>query len=95
MKNVINLLEKMGASAEFKQLDGDALDKVLNPLDLDEDLQAAILMRDNSVLEMLLDARNKIVCLVCPAEEEPTEEPSEDEDGQEEKEQKALVSNGW
>lgn len=95
MKNVINLLEKMGASAELKQLDDEALEKVLNPLDLDADLQAAILKHDNSALEMILDVRNKIVCLVCPAEEEPTEEPSEDEDGQEEKEQKALVSNGW
>ena len=94
MKNVINLLEKMGASAEFKQLDGKALEKVLNPLDLDTDLQAAILKHDNSALEMILDARNEIVCIICPAEEEPTQEPSEDEDEQEDKEQKALVSNG-
>ena len=95
MKNVISLLEKMGANAEFKQLDSTTLEKVLNPLDLDADLQAAILMHDNSALEMILDARNKIVCLICPAEDEPSEDEGEGKDDQEDKEQKALVSNGW
>ena len=95
MKNVINLLDKMGSNAEWNKLDGKTLEKVLNPLDLDDAVQNAILAHDGEALEQLLNTRNKIVCAICPAEEEPTKEPSEDEDEQDDKEEKALVSNGW
>lgn len=95
MKNIINLLDKMGANAELNKLDGEALAKVLNPLDLDTAVQNAILAHDNEALEQLFNTRNKIVCAIFPAEEEPTKEPSEDEDEHDDKEEKALVSNGW
>lgn len=95
MKNIINLLDKMGANAELNKLDGEALAKVLNPLDLDDAVQNAILAHDNEALEQLLNTRNKIVCAICPAEEEPAKEPSEDEEEQDDKEEKALISNGW
>lgn len=94
MKNVINFLEKMGARSDLKNLEGDLLQKVLNPLDLDETIQSAIVLRDNAALEELLGVRNKIVCAICPAEE-PTKEPSDDEQEQDDDEEKALVGNGW
>jgi len=95
MKNIINLLDKMGANAELNKLDGEALAKVINPLDLDDAVQNAILAQNTEALEQLLNTRNKIVCAICPAEEEPTKEPSDDEEEQEDKEEKALVSNAW
>lgn len=94
MNNIINLLEKLGSSAELQQLDSITLAKVSNPLDLDQQVQNAILNHDNKALEMLLNARNKIVCAVCPAEEEPADTP-EDEDGDEHDEaEKAIACNG-
>ncbi|HEX5793090.1 MAG TPA: hypothetical protein VFY01_07405, partial [Rheinheimera sp.] len=67
MQNIINLLDKIGSNAELRLLNGEALATVLNPLDLDEAVQNAILARDNAALETLLNTRNKIVCAVCPA----------------------------
>mgnify|MGYP006145797089 CR=1 FL=1 len=93
MNNIINLLEKLGSSAELQQLDSITLAKVSNPLDLDQQVQNAILNHDNKALEMLLNARNKIVCAICPAEEEPSDTPQEDDDEHDEAE-KALACNG-
>ena len=93
MNNIIDLLDKIGRSADLQQLDSLTLAKVSNPLDLDQQVQDAILNHDNQTLEMLLNARNKIVCAVCPAEEEPSDAPQEDDDEQDEAE-KALACNG-
>ena len=93
MNNIIDLLDKIGRSAELQQLNSVTLAKVSNPLDLDQQVQNAILNHDNKTLEVLLNARNKIVCAVCPAEEEPSDTPQEDDDEHEEAE-KALACNG-
>ncbi|MEH8019145.1 hypothetical protein MN202_18055 [Rheinheimera muenzenbergensis] len=93
MKNIINLLDKLGSSAELQQLDIATLAKISNPLDLDEQVQKAILNHDNKALEMLLNVRNKVVCAICPAEEEPSDTPQKDDDDQDDAE-KAIACNG-
>ncbi len=94
MNNIINLLDKLGSSAELQQLDRTILAKVSNPLDVDEQVQNAILNHDNKTLEMLLNARNKVVCAVCPAEEEPSDAPQQDDDDQDDDAEKAVACNG-
>lgn len=94
MNNIIKLLDRIGSSADLRQLDDSILAKVANPLDLDESVQKAILAQDNAALEMLLNARNKVVCAICPAEEEPSETPKKDDDDHDESEEKAIACNG-
>lgn len=94
MNNIINLLDKLGCSAELQQLDSATLAKVSNPLDVDEQVQSAILNHDNKALEMLLNVRNKIVCAVCPAEEEPSDIPQKEDDDQDDDAEKAIACNG-
>lgn len=94
MNNIIKLLDKIGSNADLRQLDRSILAKVANPLDLDERVHRAILAQDNTALEMLLNARNKVVCAICPAEEEPSETPKKDDDDHDESEEKAIACNG-
>lgn len=94
MSNIIDLLEKIGRSAELQQLDSLTLAKISNPLDLDPQVQNAILNHDNKALEMLLNARNKIVCAVCPAEEEPSDTPQDEDDDEHDEAEKAVACNG-
>ncbi|NRQ43063.1 hypothetical protein HRH59_10955 [Rheinheimera sp. YQF-2] len=73
MGNIINFMEKLGASAEFQEL---------SEAEVLEMLQQQQLVKDKptkfySAVEMLLDPRRNLVCGVAPAEE-PAEEPEED-----------------
>ena len=95
MDKIINLLEKLGANSTMQHADEAQLQSVVNPLNLDAEVQAAILARDNQALEMLLGVRNKVVCAVCPAEDEPADEPQQDEDEDaKDSIRNAIVANG-
>lgn len=94
MDNIIRLLDKIASSADLQQLDSALLAKVANPLDLDDNVQKAILAHDNEALEALLNVRNKVVCAICPAEEEPSDIPRKEDDDQDDMEEKAFACKG-
>ncbi|PKM20189.1 MAG: hypothetical protein CVV11_01340 [Gammaproteobacteria bacterium HGW-Gammaproteobacteria-15] len=83
MNKVISLLETLGQNAALQSLDTAALQKVFNPLDMDVQVQHAILTRDHVQLEALLQVRNKVVCAICPPEEPPHDVPDNDDETEE------------
>lgn len=76
MNKAIQFLEELGQNADI-QLDKIDFSTLLENEDFDPKIKAAILNRDERALQMLLDARTKIVCMLIPAEEE--EEKQDDE----------------
>jgi hypothetical protein len=88
MNNTLLALETLGKTAGLNQLQTFEIEQVINPLDLDPQVQYAIVNKDTAALEMLLNARNKIVCMVNkPEPDELPSEPQDDEDDTPEQEQ--------
>ncbi len=81
MINVIHFLEEMGRNADLR-LDRVDFETIVDSNDFDAETRDAILKNDNRTLEVLLNARSKIVCMIMPAEddeEDKKEEENEDE----------------
>lgn len=79
MRNTLQALEALGKTAGLHQLQTAEIEQVINPLDLDAQVQQAIISKDTATLEMLLNVRHKIVCMVNKPEpdEEPVEQPEQ------------------
>lgn len=76
MDNVISLIERLGADS---RLNADIV-AALNSQSLESaDIAAALRDADITKLEMLLNVKNKIVCAIFPAEEEPGKSDKPDE----------------
>lgn len=90
MKNVINFLERLGKDAQLKNLSAEQLNEMVNDAQLADAVRLALQEGNVAELEMILNVRHKIVCMIAPAE--PEQEP-EDDDGENEKVVSA-VSNG-
>ena len=78
MNNVIRFLDQIGRNADLR-LDRMDVESILFNDEFDEETTKAILNNDHRALEVLLNARSKIVCMIVPAEEEEEEEENEDE----------------
>lgn len=82
MSNVIDLIERLGQDARLRHASVADMELALTQAQVDPEIRAAILAKDQRRLEQLLEGGN--VCLaLCPAEEEDddTEEaPSRDDD---------------
>ncbi|MBU2114219.1 MAG: hypothetical protein KKE94_10680 [Gammaproteobacteria bacterium] len=88
MDNVISLMERLGADC---RLNADILEALKNqPLE-SADITAAVRDADIAKLEMLLNVRNKIVCMVFPVEE-PKERPNEPEEDDKPEEVKTTIA---
>jgi hypothetical protein len=84
MCNIINFMEKLGASAEFQELSEAEVANMLRA----ENLLEAEHINVIADVEALLDARKNVVCGIMPAEEpaeEPAEQPAEEPAEQPEK----------
>lgn len=82
MNNIVKVLENMGKTPFVGDMHQQEMAAILNPLNVDEDIQSAIFDKDTARLEMLLGVRNKIVCMVNQPEpaDSPLEEPTPDND---------------
>lgn len=84
MHSIIKVLETLGSTASFSALANanNQLLAVLNPLDMDVEVQQAISDRDVTKLEALLGVRQKIVCMINQPEPEdiPLEQPEPEEE---------------
>lgn len=86
MNNIIKAIELLGKTATLEPLSVNDMHKILNPLDLDAEAQQAIINKDTAALEMMLDVRHKIVCMVNkPQPDDEPEDAPEQEDEQPEK----------
>ena len=79
MKNTISFLEELGRNADLR-FDKVDFESLMNNDDFSPEVKEAILNRDKNALEMLLNARSKIVCMLIPAEENEDEDQDDDED---------------
>ena len=73
MTNVIHIMERLGADS---RLNTDVVDTLIEQPLGSEHIIAAIQNADIAKLEMLLNVRNKIVCMIFPVEE-PKEDPDQ------------------
>jgi hypothetical protein len=83
MSNVIAFLETMGQDASLRHAGQTDLSLALTHAQIDPELQAAILDKDQQQLEMLLGAQTNVCCAVFPVKEDEDDEeeaPSRDDD---------------
>ena len=91
MKSVINFLEELGKNSDLR-LDRVDFESILDNDEFDPEVKKAILNRDHRAIEIILNARSKIVCLIVPAEEE--DDNKEDDDSMEESQNKRVLQIG-
>jgi len=65
MSNVIDFLEMIGQDARLRHASQDEMKFALANMQMDSDLQAAILAKDQQQLEALIGASN-VCCVVFP-----------------------------
>lgn len=82
MKSAIKFLEELGKNADLR-LDRVDFESLLNNDDFDPEIKEAILSKNQQSLEMLLNARTKIVCLLVPAEDDEGGDDQGDDNSQE------------
>lgn len=97
MDNIIKAIELLGRTSCFASLSPEEIKKVLNPLDLDADVQQAIISKDTAALEMMLDVRHKIVCMVNKPEpdDEPVDVPEQEDEQPEPRPESSKQIANW
>jgi hypothetical protein len=88
MSNVIQFLESMGANAAMARLNAADYEAAIAMLDADEEAREALVLRDGSKLNVLLDGRPVMMCHISAPEDKPQpdqETPDGDEDDEEKK----------
>ncbi|GAA0542788.1 hypothetical protein GCM10009098_08090 [Rheinheimera aquimaris] len=78
MGNIINFMEKLGASAEFQELSEAEVLEMLHKQNLTSEKSDNF----NSAVVDLLEPRKNLVCGIMPAEE-PNQEPEPDDESEE------------
>lgn len=81
MSNVIQFLESMGANAAMARMNAADYEAAIAMLDADQESREALVLRDHSKLNDLLDGRPFMMCMVVAPEEKPQSEESPNEDG--------------
>lgn len=76
MSNVIDFLERMGQDAQLRHASRSEVELALKEARIDPELQAAILAKDQSHLELLL-RQEPLYCLLFPAKEDEDEDSEE------------------
>jgi hypothetical protein len=79
MSNVIGFLETMGQDAGLRNATNNDLALALTRAQIDPELQAAILGKDQARIEALLGATTNVCCVLMPKDDEE-EEPEKDDD---------------
>jgi hypothetical protein len=86
MRDVIEFLEELGKNADLR-LDLVDFESLLTNDDFDPEVKKAILEKDSKALELLLNARSKIVCMIVPAKEDEDDDDKDDDDNSKEDKQ--------
>jgi hypothetical protein len=86
MSKVIQFLEKI--AVDKSGLTNGEWQEELQLLDIDPELKSAILNKDQQTIEKLLGCDTNLMCVLFPAEEEPSDD-SEDTPEKEKEEQEA------
>jgi hypothetical protein len=76
MSNVINFLERMGQDAQLRHASRNEMELALAGTQIDPELQAAILAKDQSLLEVLLGGDN-VCCAQMPGKHDEDDETEE------------------
>jgi hypothetical protein len=96
VSNLIEFLERIGQDSDLRYAGSEMLEEALREAGIDPALRAAILGKDQRVIEDLIGAQPNICCTVH-REDEEEEEPEEEEEGEEEEDdenEKALLASG-
>jgi hypothetical protein len=83
MSTVINFLESVGQDSKLRHAENGEVEAALAELQIEGELQVAILANDRLAIERLLSARATICCGMAPGKKEEDEEeesPSKDDD---------------
>jgi hypothetical protein len=81
MSNIIDVIERLGASATFGEQTIQQRQLVNDAVGLDQAVKQALLNKDNEALNALMQVRSKIVCaIMTPQEDKPDDAEEQDED---------------
>lgn len=64
MSNLIGMLEMLGSNAALRSIDADALEKLMTEEGIAHPARAALLSADRKEIEVLLEVRAEMCCLV-------------------------------
>ena len=76
MSNVIDFLERVGQDAQLRQGSQNEMELAMTRAQIDPELQAAIVAKDQSLLEMLL-GQGILCCMQMPGKEDEDEDEDE------------------
>ena len=91
MSNVIDLLERMGQDARLRHASQDEVELALAGAQIDPELRAAILAKDQRQLEVLLQ-QGPLCCMLFPAKEDEDEDDESEETPSRDGEEISLYS---
>lgn len=78
MSNVIDFLERMGQDAQMRHASLNDVARVLDAAQIDPELQAAILAKDQLLIESMLGG-SKVYCVLMPGKQDEEEEDDTEE----------------
>jgi hypothetical protein len=81
MSSVFDFLERMGSDAQWRNASKDEVEIALAEAEVEAPLREAILTRDVSKLETLLQ-QTPLIAMLIPPDEEEGEEDDEDDSGE-------------
>lgn len=91
MSNVVDFLEKMGRDAQLRHASSSDVELALTNTQIDSELPAAILAKDQLQLEVLLGCVN-VCCMLEPSKEDEGEDDDAEKDPSRDEEEELAHS---
>ncbi len=85
MSNMVQFLETLGSNPALTKLSAAEFEAVVANLDVDDAQRQALLARDGAALNDILGGRERMLCVIWPADEPAREndQPGDDEPAEE------------
>ena len=85
MSNMVRFLETLGSNPALTKLSAAEFEAIVATLDVDNAQRQALIARDNAALNDLLGGRERMLCVIWPADEPAREndQPGENEPAEE------------
>ena len=85
MSNMVQFLETLGSNPALTKLSAAEFESIVATLDVDDAQRQALLARDDAALNDMLGGRERMLCVIWPADEPAREDdqPGENEPAEE------------
>lgn len=80
MSNMVQFLETLGSNPALAQLSASEFEAIVAKLDVDDAQRQALLTRDDAALNDMLGGRERMLCVIWPADEPAREDDQPGDD---------------